>query len=121
MSEHREITARWLARTGQVLIGQMERLKVEDTEALKAGLSTRLSERGSGIIAAELSFLTRGRFVDMGAGRPTSLGTAGRRKPKKWYSPAFYGRLNDLQGALGIQMSEETMAALKKIEDAERG
>ncbi len=116
MSEHSGIVNRWLKRTQEVLLLELERKNVKDTQALKRSIQTRMSEEGP-FIRAEIAFLTRGRFVDMGAGRKAKVQALSKRKPKKWYSPAFYGRLNMLQGALGLQMMEEAVSAIKDIED----
>jgi hypothetical protein len=120
MEEHRGIVQRWLKRTEEVLALEIERKRVKDTRALKQSVSTNFSEEGY-MLRAQILFLTHGRFVDMGAGRRAKVQALSKRKPKKWYSPAFYGRLNMLQGALGLQMMEETMSALKEIEDGGKG
>lgn len=112
-SEAEALFQRWLERTEQILKGEMRRLEVRDSGDLRRGLRARLEKDGR-ILKGELSFLLRGRFVDMGAGRwqrahEFSRRRKGGRQPKKWYSPAFYGRLDSLMGALGIEMMEEAM------------
>jgi hypothetical protein len=76
------------------------------------------------MIEANFSFLKEGRFVDMGAGRGSKIesqkgnreiitGKARKtRKPKKWYSRPFYGRLYALQGVMGANISEQAISAV---------
>jgi hypothetical protein len=69
-------------------------------------------------IGADLSFLLRGRFVDMGAGRLKIESTNSNRdilasrKPKKWYSRTFFGRLHALNGMVGANISEQAIKAV---------
>lgn len=120
MTEAEEIFRRWMERTEKVLISEIDAKDVKQTEALKKGLKHIIRKEGQGLIRGEILFLQRGRFVDMGAGRKKAIEAfegkrkSTGRKPKKWYSPAFYGRLNDLLGAIGIQFSEEAMEAISK-------
>jgi len=56
--------------------------------------------------------------VDMGAGKQSTqenyrLISTGR-KPKKWYSPIFFGRLGKLRGAIGYQMSEQVIQSIRQ-------
>lgn len=120
--EHRALVGRWLKRTQDVLLEEIDRLEVKESGDLKRGLSAKVTERGEGIIHAEISFLTRGRFVDMGAGSGSKAKGLNKRKAKKWYSPAFYGRLSYLQGALGYAIMEEaSLAITSNIDGTERG
>ena len=118
------IFSKWLERTTQVLNSEIDRLDVKQSKALKKSLESRLFRLSADVIGGEISFLIRGRFVDMGAGRKRKVDAfserpeLGRRKmkgrkPKKWYSPAFYGRINDLQGALGFQLMEQALIDIK--------
>jgi hypothetical protein len=121
MEEHKGIFSRWLDRTAKELILQLDKKNVKDTAALKRGLRTRMSDDGNGILRGEIIFMDRGRFVDMGAGRRAKLGSVNKRKPKVWYSRTFYGRLNTLQGAIGIQVMEEAIQATKTATDGKDG
>jgi hypothetical protein len=112
----------WFARTELVLRREKTRLKVDDTTVLDSSLSHQVHQRANSLLQGELEFLVRGRFVDMGAGRKRKIETregnltllTGRpRKPKKWYSRAFWGRLNDLQGILGYKLMEEAVDSIK--------
>jgi hypothetical protein len=120
-TEHKAIFGRWLNNTVKSLLKSADRLKVKDTEALKKSIKTNLSDAGEGILRGELSFLNRGRFVDMGAGRRAKNSFTNNRKPKRWYSRPFYGRLNDLEGVLGISTMEESIKSLKEAEDGGKG
>ena len=133
--EAERIFFKWLERTGQVLDGEIDRLDVKDSKELKKSLKFRLFRISADVIGGEISFLIRGRFVDMGAGRKKKVDAFseredfGRRrrkqigrKPKKWYSPAFFGRINDLQGALGFQLMEQALTEIKEgINGTENG
>lgn len=114
----------WTARTELVLRLQKKRLGVDDTQELDKSLSGKVRELGDAMLEAELNFLVRGRFVDMGAGRARKIesrdtnadlirGKSKTRKPKKWYSRAYYGRINDLQGIIGYQLMESAIRAVK--------
>lgn len=117
MSEHRGIVERWLDRTEKALLGEMRRMNVHESGRLRQGIGTGAYERG-GVIVGEIAFPVYGRFVDMGAGRGARIGALSGRTPKKWYSPTVYRRLNILQGALGIQIMEDSLKVVKDaIED----
>ncbi len=111
--EHKGIAKRWIDRTRQVLIEEMRRLQVKDSGDLQGALQSYTKDLGEGYTEVGLRFPTYGRFVDMGAGRRAKLNALSKRKAKKWYSPAFYGRLNTLQGVLGIELMEQSVNALK--------
>jgi len=114
----------------------MRKTKIKTPEGLASSLSTTQSTAGQGA-SGSLSFPEHGRFVDMGVGRGHPLGglqavkislssekkegiammkTKGRR-PKKWYSPTVYGRLEYLQNKLSFGFTEQAIAALKKMEN----
>lgn len=118
-SEAEIIFRKWLSKTVEILEEERVRLKVQDSKKLKKSLRQTVINVAADVLGGEIHFLTRGRFVDMGAGRKrkaAQLRTRKRikkRKPKKWYSPAFYGRLNDLQGALGVQLMEKSLQAIR--------
>lgn len=118
-TEAEKIFFRWLEKTIRVLKQEAERLGVKDTEALLDSLRYQVITTAAGRLGAEIFFLTRGRFVDMGAGRRakaarlTKRKQLKKRKAKRWYSPAFYARLNDLQGALGISLTEQCIDLVK--------
>ena len=80
----------------------------------------------------DLSFLTKGRFVDMGAGRGYKKGVKGlesnrdkiyrltarkqavqKRRPKKWYSKVAYGTLDRLIMRLVSNYEEEIINSVK--------
>jgi len=112
----------WTRRTELVLRLQKKRLGVDDTNELDKSLSGKVRQQADAMLESELAFLVRGRMVDMGAGRArkiesratnAELLTAKTRKPKKWYSRAYYGRINDLQGIIGFQLMESAINAVK--------
>lgn len=126
-----QVLTDWFKRTELVLRREKTRLKVDDTHELDKSLSHKVHQRANDLLEGELEFLVRGRFQDMGAGRARKIETregnreliAGKpRKPKKWYSRAFWGRLNDLQGILGYRLMESAIDAIKDpIEQRSRG
>lgn len=120
----------WLKKTVAYHRVAISRLKVQDTEALDRSIRSELRRLGTGYLQGTISFLEHGRFQDMGSGRGYSFGQKtsrgqydmdeprkGRiqgRKPKKWYGKVLYGRLNDLQGAIGYQLMEQAIDTVKK-------
>ncbi len=114
---------RWLDKTGKILHDELLKQGVGVSDELKKSLRTEMRRLGEGYLEGRIIFLERGRFVDMGSGRGYSMGrrlgsfdeTSGRkgRRAKKWYSRAFYGRLNDLEGVLGIKLMEQAVEAVK--------
>lgn len=126
--ENFEVVRRWSERTKRVLLYELGKHKIGISKDLEKSLEEKVFTSGTDIIS-QLSFLTRGRFVDMGAGRRPKLearsaklgpyrskfeGSRKGRKPKKWYTRALYGRLNDLQGVLGYKMMEQAIEAIKE-------
>lgn len=121
----------WADRTDQVLLMTMKRLGVGITEELFKSVQSKVYAKASEMIGYDLGFLTYGRFRDMnvgrGRGKDLSLKfestTTNREiiqgknrkstKSAKWYSKPFYGRLNALEGAIGIQMMEQSVRAVK--------
>lgn len=112
------IVKEWEQTVHSVLKGSMRNQKpsVGDTGELERSLKTDIVVQGDGFISIELRMRARGRFVDMGVGRGVDISEANnyteraksrgakrKRKPKKWYSVAFFARLNTLQGMLGYK------------------
>lgn len=83
----------------------------------------------------DLNFLTKGRFVDMGAGRGYNKGVkkgesnrdriyrltarklpVNKRKPKKWYSKVAYGTLDRLIMRLVSNYEEQIIQSVKTLE-----
>ena len=115
-----ELLTNWFARTEVILRRELTRMRVGDTQQLEQSLRHDVRRQGSEILQGELEFLVRGRFVDMGAGKATSKIqsregnrqlTAGRR-PKLWYSRAFWARINDLQGVIGYRLMEQSIQSI---------
>lgn len=122
-SEILKILTRWTERTNMVLERERERLKVGKSGKLDRSFKTRVLTVSQDVFESQIDFLLRGRFVDMGAGRSGKIESQASnralmeeksgRKPKKWYSRAYYGRLNDLQGVLGYQLMESAIQSVK--------
>jgi hypothetical protein len=118
-----KILTRWFDRTEYILRLEKRKLDIGITEELDKSLNTAVHQRANDLLVGELEFLVRGRFVDMGAGRKRKvlesrdgngdLLKVKKRKPKKWYSRAFYGRINDLQGVLGYKLMESAIDSVK--------
>ncbi len=116
------ILTSWTERTLYILRLEKRKLDVDDTKALDASLDGKAIQASNEKLHSEIEFLLRGRFVDMGAGRKSSKietrdGNARKlklRRPKKWYSRAFWGRINDLQGVFGFKLME---AAIRSVKD----
>ena len=108
----------WQEKTKAILLRELKKQGVGVTDELYRELHNELEKKAEGYFNLSLIMLRRGRFVDMGVGRGVPLervkaqrdrsrGAKRKRRAKKWYSRAFYGRLNDLQGAIGFKMMEE--------------
>lgn len=123
-NEVRKLMDRWVAKTTAIMKEEMQKKGIGITDDLAKSLSSEVTALADGYIQGEFSFLVRGRFVDMGAGngyknalsRDSGSIKRGRklRKPKKWYSRVFYGRLSDLRGAVGYKIMEEAIGAVTK-------
>ena len=118
-----KLFGRWLKVSKQRLLMELRAKKVGDTDQLYRQLSTESKWAGTTIIG-ELTMLVRGRFVDMGVGRGHSTKGStrgifdlasgrGGRKPKRWYSRTWYGRLHSLHGAIGYKMMEQAIDTIK--------
>lgn len=130
MSRVQEIEAflrNWQEKTKAILLRELKKQGVGVTDALYRELHHEMEKKAEGYFNLALIMLRRGRFVDMGVGRGVpiervkahrdrSRGAKRKRRPKKWYSKAFYGRLNDLQGAIGFKMMEEANEIVKSVE-----
>lgn len=128
-----ELVEEWSDRTNKILKQQMKRLKVGDkgdgAKALFFSLRSNVYAKFGDKVQMDLSFLEHGRFRDMGAGSgkngkiesmATNLGIATKkksnRKPAKWYSKPFYGRLNALMGVVSGNIQEAVVETLKELE-----
>lgn len=118
----------WTKRTDYILRLERNKLGIGDSGELDRSQKANVRQLSDTMLQSQLEFLVRGRFVDMGAGRRASkiesregnarLLRGKTRRPKKWYSRVFWGRINSLQGALGFKMMEDAIRAVKKpLED----
>lgn len=126
-----EVLAEWGRRTDLVLRAEIGKLGIGVTEELLASVRYRVFQEAAGA-GYDLSFLDYGRFVDMGVGRGHGMDAKierqktnaalirsqrkKERKPKKWYSRAFYGRLNTLNGVVSGAMVERAVKAVQQLE-----
>lgn len=112
---------RWVKITEARLMQSLGKHRVHETGALESGLNTQVSELGDKLLA-EFYFKLYGRFVDMGKGAIAESTESNRhlilapkgRKPKPWYSKTFFGRLSNLRGAIGFQMTETVIQAVRQ-------
>lgn len=120
-----QVFTQWMRRTELIFHREISRLRIGDTKDLDQSIEHDVKQRSQAMLEGAFEFLIRGRFVDMGAGRGArkletregnrQLLTKGKgRRPKKWYSRAFWGRLNDLQGVLGYRMMESAIDSVKE-------
>ncbi len=119
-----EVLTSWTKRTEMILDRNIFLFKLIDSRDLQKSLRSRVIKKSMDMLEAQLEFLVRGRFQDMGAGS-TSRKLESRegnaellglktRKPRKWYSRAYYARINDLQGVMGFKLMEEAIDAVKE-------
>jgi hypothetical protein len=124
------LVQRWLSKTVTYHKEAIDSLGAKDTAALQRSVREELRRLSDGYMEGKLFFDEHGRYVDMGSGRGYSFGQrtnrgrfdmeSGRRgrirerKPKKWYGKVFYGRLNDLQGAIGYKLMEQAISSVKE-------
>jgi hypothetical protein len=149
------LVADWARRNDRILRDQLKKMGVGVSEELYQAISSKTYELAAAEVGVDLSFLTYGRFRDMGVGRGTrpgardltiggiiakvesqdrngqlirrQRGAGGRfqkaaaqpkgRKPAKWYSRAFYGRLAALSGAISGKTVEQAIRAVQAAGD----
>lgn len=120
-----DLLTSWTARTEEMLDRALKQMNIGDTGQLAKSLRSKVRQKAMGLLEAEHEFLIRGRFRDMGAGRGTKAGriesrasnramtSSGQgRRGKRWYSRTYWGRLNDLQGAIGYRLMETAVDAV---------
>ncbi|RNI27674.1 hypothetical protein EFA69_16275 [Rufibacter immobilis] len=130
-----ELVEEWADRTDRILKEQMKRLKVGEKgggdKELFFSLRSNVYAKYGDKVQMDLSFIEHGRFRDMGAGSGKkakietmagnlALATASARKrkgrkPAKWYSKPFYGRLNALLGVVSGEVQEVIIETLKEV------
>ncbi|PRY90564.1 hypothetical protein [Mongoliibacter ruber] len=125
--EIHKILTRWTERTSFLMKMEQKRLEIGDTNALNQSQAERVLQKSETLLESELEFLVRGRMVDMGAGRGSRKietrdgngrlvrGKNKPRKPKKWYSRIYWGRINALQGVLGFKLMESSIRSVKDV------
>lgn len=146
-SEVMQLVQRWANRVDGILDKEFDKLDIGVNDELRPSVRSKVYEMAGSMVGYDLSFLSSGRFVDIGAGKGNGRGqrdlsvggivalvessdTNGRiirrgrnksgqfsksapvkkgRKAKKWYSRAFYGQLNRLQGVVSASMVEQAV------------
>jgi hypothetical protein len=114
----------WMKRTEVIFHREITRLRIGETSQLDQSIEQEVKTNSETMLQGAFEFLMRGRFVDMGAGKGARkletregnrqlLQRGKGRRPKKWYSRAFWGRLNDLQGIMGYRMMEAAIDSVK--------
>lgn len=125
IQEALSIAHKWANITDTVLLKVMKARGIGITDDLYRSVRHKVYQKAGDMIGYDLSFLTYGRFRDMGVGRGTSLSvetTLGNReiirnrgrRPGRWYARPFYGRLNALQGVLGHSLMEQAIQSVTK-------
>ena len=121
-SEIFKLASIWASNLERNLKRSIRLKKVKDTDSLLRGLRTEVEASGDSVVVNTI-FKTYGRFVDMGTGRATSTGIESAetnrlfltgRKPKKWYSPVFFGSIYNLYGAIGAKVAEQILTEQKQ-------
>ena len=125
-----DLLTSWTARTEQMLKRAIDQMRIGDTGALVDSLRSQVRKKSQDLLIAEHEFLIRGRFRDMGVGRGEksgrvesragnrALASSGQgRRPARWYSRTYWGRLNDLQGAIGYRLMETAIDSVKEAID----
>lgn len=121
-TELQQLFSRWIKRTDEVLHHELNRRGIGVSDDLDESIKSEMAHLAEGYLEGRFSFLVRGRFVDMGAGRGYTAGgnrtgselgdRRSKRKPKQWYSRPFFGRLNDLEGAVGFAIMEQAIDSI---------
>ncbi|MFN3802471.1 hypothetical protein [Belliella pelovolcani] len=117
-----KILTEWTDRTDMLLRKIRKSMNIGKSGDLENSQKKAVHQLSEAKLESVLEFLLRGRFIDMGVGRGSSklesregnaqlLGVKSR-KPKRWYSRAYWGRLYDLQGVLGYQLMESAIQAI---------
>ena len=137
ISEVKSYVQGWADYTDRLLLQMLRRYDVGISEELYHSVRSQVYQRAGDMIGYDLAFLTYGRFRDMNVGRGRGKNISlklestttnrdiiqGRQrkriKPAKWYARPFYGRLNALEGAIGIRLMEQCIqTVIKPIQDA---
>lgn len=109
----------WANRTEEILKKEIDRLDINDTEALRKGLHSIVKSEANKTII-ELKFKKYGRYVDIGIKSKKQtreklvselLGSKKKKQKnsKRWYSPVWYGRVAKLYGAIGFDLVEKVI------------
>ncbi len=147
------VVREWALRNDKILTDLIRKMDIGVNEELYPSVKSKVFELAAAAVGMDLSFMTHGRFRDMGAGRGPgrqerdltvagivakveSQDTNGRilirkrgkggrfkknkkelkgRKAAKWYSRAFYGRLNALSAVVSTKMVEAAVQAVQEV------
>lgn len=112
------------------LWGELQKMirkkKIKGNQLLGGSIKNQVEASNENLTGKhELSFLTDGRFVDMGKGRlrkiesadtNAALITGKKRYPKKWYSRTAYGIIyGRLLPKLVVSLQENTLEGIKDV------
>lgn len=127
----------YLQQLQGALPASIRKKKIGQTQDLINSIRTEAAKNGQGA-TGKLYFNESGRMVDMGVGRKYPLGgiklvterllssnkfgftTSNKtmRKPKKWYSPVVYAKLDWLINKLLYGFSEEAIKSIKQMQNS---
>ncbi|MEH0153745.1 hypothetical protein V6R21_19865 [Limibacter armeniacum] len=124
------IVASWLRDNEKLFKAKLKRLKVGKSGELERSIRSDVQQKGD-VIEGAHHFKLHGRFRDMGVGRGSTIAgrrqskiagsrggsissrsSGGSRKPAKWYSTVFYGRLNTLKSWVSLNVCENANKAI---------
>ncbi len=120
-AEIQSLFKEWAQRTVEVLRKQLRAKKIRVSDDLFKSLATKVAQQQGLMLAADFSFLTHGRFVDMGKGRTRQVQSQANyrqvwmgqeRKPKKWYSRPIYGRIHTLSAVMSSSIAEQAVRSV---------
>lgn len=90
-------------------VGQYNRKGKDSDNTLFASFERHiLNATGGDVQRIEFLFKYCGIFVDMGVGKGTPYGTkgSGKRRPKEWYSKAWFGQVMKLREHMSKQVGQ---------------
>lgn len=104
----------WANDTTERLKAGIDKLIVRDTGELKASIRSTVSVANSDI-RVKFSFMLKGKFSDMGAGRGQPANTQrSKRIAKKWASPVLFGAIHKLQAVVQSTYMSEVRKIFEK-------
>jgi hypothetical protein len=118
---HIETFQAWADITLKLFKRKIQDYDVWDTGDLFDSLAHHVVSQANGDVSRiEFFFNYYGRFVDQGTGKEIYVGNQGdlgfspERKPKKWYSRIFYGRMLDLVRLVAEKYGKEASKRIRE-------